>query len=195
MSPWWRGFAAQAFSTQQRCKPLWALDEGIPTVVLSVARLTGFQNLIPLVIRPLRLIVPSERLRSVRIVMLKATHLPFVFVIWAFEHLSDARSAKAKATSFGGPQSAAGSRRAPRLPVNSPRLLMGGFPNALGRTQHTNRPQTRTGPTESDAQLRTLVTKLATQVEELTAMVSQLREQREASTLAAQGPALAAAEV
>ncbi|EOA86871.1 uncharacterized protein SETTUDRAFT_163003 [Exserohilum turcica Et28A] len=164
----------------------------------SSNRLTYFLpplNLIPLVIRPLRLIVPSERLRSVRIVMLKATHLPFVFVIWAFEHLSDARSAKAKATSFGGPQSAAGSRRAPRLPVNSPRLLMGGFPNALGRTQHTNRPQTRTGPTESDAQLRTLVTKLATQVEELTAMVSQLREQREASTLAAQGPALAAAEV
>ena len=66
---------------------MWALDEATPTLGFPVARLTGFQNLIPLVIRPLRLILPSERLRSVRIVMLKATHLPHVFVIWAFEKL------------------------------------------------------------------------------------------------------------
>lgn len=153
---------------------------------LPVARLTGFQNLIPLVIRPLRLILPSEWLRSVRIVMLKATHLPHVFVIWAFEKISGPHSRTAKVTTFsGGPQSPALARRAPRLAVNSPRLLMASFPSTVGKTQHTNRPQTQTGPPESDAQLKALVAKLSTQVEELTAMVSQLREHREASTLAA----------
>jgi hypothetical protein len=177
--------AAQAFSTQLRCKPMWALDEAIPTFALPVARLTSFQNLIPLVIRPLRLILPSERLRSIRIGLLKATHLPHVFVIWAFEKLCDSRSGNAKVTTFSGPQSPAPSRKAPRLAVNSPRLLMASFPSSVGRAQVTNRPQTRTGLPESDAQLRALVGKLSTQVEELTAMVSQLREHREASTLAA----------
>ncbi|EUC30056.1 hypothetical protein COCCADRAFT_104890 [Bipolaris zeicola 26-R-13] len=177
--------AAQAFSTQQHCKLMWALDEATPTLGFPVARLTGFQNLIPLVIRPLRLILPSERLRSVRIVMLKATHLPHVFVIWAFEKLCNPHSGKAKMTTFSGPQSPAPSKRAPRLAVNSPRLLMASFPNSTGRAQHAIRPQTRTGLPESDAQLRTLVAKLSTQVEELTAMVSQLREDREASTSAA----------
>lgn len=154
----------------------------------SSNRLTYFLpplNLIPLVIRPLRLILPSERLRSVRIVMLKATHLPHVFVIWAFEKLCNPHNGKAKMTTFSGPQSPAPSKRAPRLAVNSPRLLMASFPNSMGRAQHAIRPQTRTGLPESDAQLRTLVAKLSTQVEELTAMVSQLREGREASTSAA----------
>lgn len=118
--------------------------------------------------------------------MLKATHLPHVFVIWAFEKISGPRTRNAKVTTFSsGPQSPGLSRRAPRLAVNSPRLLMASFPSAVGRAQHTNRPQVQTGPPESDAQLRTLVAKLSTQVEELTAMVSQLREHREASTLAA----------
>lgn len=177
--------AAQAFSTQGRCKSLWALDEVVSIITSSIARLTDFQNLIPLVIRPLRLILPSERLRSARIVMLKATHLPLVFLIWAFERLSEARSRNAKVTSFSGPQSPALTRRAPRLPVNSPRLLMASKPNTLGRVQHSSRPHTQTGFVESDAQLKTLVAKLSTQVEELTAMVSQLQEHRQASMPAA----------
>lgn len=72
-------------------------------------------------------------------------------------------------------------KRPPRLPINSPRLLMADMP----RTHHLNRPQTRTGLPESDAQLKTLVLKLCAQVEDLTTMVSQLSEQREASTAAA----------
>ncbi|KAE8393358.1 hypothetical protein BDV23DRAFT_170289 [Aspergillus alliaceus] len=43
-------------------------------------------NLIPLLcIRPLRLFLPAEHIRRVRIVLLKATHLPFVALIWAYE--------------------------------------------------------------------------------------------------------------
>jgi len=177
--------AAQASSIQGRCKSLWALYGLIPTVVLTIARLTGLQNLIPLVIRPLRLVLPSERLRGARIVLLKATHLPFVFAIWAFEHIAHARTRDAKVTSFGGPQTHALLKRPPRLPVNSPRLLMADAQSNLGRMQQMNWSHTRAGFTEPDAQLKTLVARLSTQVEELTAMVSQLQDQREASTSAA----------
>ncbi|KAI1556272.1 Ion-trans domain containing protein [Pyrenophora tritici-repentis] len=155
------------------------------TLVLTIARLTRLQNLIPLVIRPLRLILPSERLRGARIVLLKATHLPFVFAIWAFEHLAHARTRDAKVTSFSGPQTHALPKRPPRLPVNSPRLLMADAQSNVGRMQQMNWSHTRAGFTEPDAQLKTLVARLSTQVEELTAMVSQLQDQREASTSAA----------
>jgi hypothetical protein len=171
---------AQAFSTQGRCESLRAHNAVDSTTVLTIARLTGFQNLIPLVIRPLRLVLPSERLRSVRIVLLKATHLPFVFAIWAFEQLTDPRSHYVKVTSFSGPQTPTLPKRALRLPVNSPRLLMAEAPNTPMRKPQ--KPQSRAEVSETDAQLKTLVLKLSTQVEELTAMVSQLQEQREAST-------------
>jgi len=63
---------------------------------------------------------------------------------------------------------------------------MASKPNTLGRVQHSSRPpHTRTGVVESDAQLKTLVAKLSIQVEELTAMVSQLQEHRQASMPAA----------
>lgn len=52
-------------------------------------RLTYFMpplNLIPLLcIRPLRLFLSAGHIRRVRIVLLRATHLPFVALIWAFE--------------------------------------------------------------------------------------------------------------
>ncbi|KAL2822969.1 hypothetical protein BJX63DRAFT_375957 [Aspergillus granulosus] len=52
-------------------------------------RLTYFMpplNLIPLLcIRPLRLFLPAEDIRRVRIVLLRATHLPCVALLWAYE--------------------------------------------------------------------------------------------------------------
>ncbi|KAL2827544.1 hypothetical protein BDW59DRAFT_143947 [Aspergillus cavernicola] len=52
-------------------------------------RLTYFLpplNLIPLLcIRPLRLFLPAEDIRRVRIVLLRATHLPCVALLWAYE--------------------------------------------------------------------------------------------------------------
>ncbi|PYH99409.1 hypothetical protein BO71DRAFT_224061 [Aspergillus ellipticus CBS 707.79] len=52
-------------------------------------RLTYFMpplNLIPLLcIRPMRLFLPAEHIRRVRIILLRATHLPFVALIWAYE--------------------------------------------------------------------------------------------------------------
>nr|OQO30480.1 hypothetical protein B0A51_01709 [Rachicladosporium sp. CCFEE 5018] len=51
-------------------------------------RLTYFlppTNLLALLFRPMRLIVPADSLRAYRIVLLKATHWPFVGLILAFE--------------------------------------------------------------------------------------------------------------
>lgn len=156
---------------------------------MHFSRLTGSQNLIPLCIRPFRLVLPSERLRGARIVLLKATHLPFVGAIWAYEQLADAHARKRErdVQSFSGPETYVPSKRLSRLPVNSPRLLLAHppvTPTSQGRMQHMSRPHTRAGIVEPDAQLKTLVLKLSTQVEELTAMVSQLQEQREASLAA-----------
>ncbi|KAF2829287.1 hypothetical protein CC86DRAFT_368328 [Ophiobolus disseminans] len=155
----------------------------------SSNRLTYFLpplNLIPLCIRPFRLVLPSERLRSARIVLLKATHLPFVAAIWAYEQIADVRSRDSNMMSFSGPQTPLPSRKPPRLAVNTPRLLLADShvaPTSPGRMQQGSRPHTRVGQTEPEAQLRTLVLKLTSQVEQLTEMVSQLQE-REATTAA-----------
>jgi hypothetical protein len=59
----------------------------------SSNRLTHFYpplNLIPLfLIRPLRLLVSSESLRSIRILLLKVTHTPIVGAIWLYEKFED----------------------------------------------------------------------------------------------------------
>lgn len=126
--------------------------------------------------RPLRLVLSSERLRSVRIVWLKVTHFPIVGLIWLFEQLTESRE---KALSFNGPQAVVPSRR---LAVNKPHLLM-----ASPNIQDPNRPHLRVRLTTQDAQLQSAVVKLSTQIENLTAIVSQLR--REANS-ASGGPAL-----
>ncbi|KAL8906496.1 MAG: hypothetical protein Q9207_001982 [Kuettlingeria erythrocarpa] len=44
------------------------------------------ENLIPLILfRPLRLCIPSEQLRNARIMVLRATHIPYVAAIWLYE--------------------------------------------------------------------------------------------------------------
>jgi hypothetical protein len=76
-------------------------------------------------------------------------------------------------------------------PSIQPARSLAGFQAAVqgkgrtpGRTQQASRPQTRSSPPDADPQLKLLVLKLTAQVEELTNMVSQLQEQREANTAA-----------
>ncbi|OOO14084.1 hypothetical protein OAory_01026790 [Aspergillus oryzae] len=65
------------------------LDLTVANRICSLVSLNsyfGSLNLIPLLcIRPLRLFLPAEHIRRVRIVLLRATHLPFVALIWAYE--------------------------------------------------------------------------------------------------------------
>lgn len=119
--------------------------------------------------------------------LLKATHLPFVGLIWAYEHFDVYRKRDLSPTSFSGPQTPTATRRLPRLVVNSPRLLRADTQptsTSVARAHSTGRVQPGAGQLEPDAQLRTLVINLTAQVEALTAVVSQLQEQREASEAA-----------
>jgi hypothetical protein len=158
-------------------------------IVSRTARLIGFlQNLIPLCIRPLRLILPSERLRSARIVLLKATHVPFVAAIWAYEQIADARKRNSSMMSYSGPQTPLPSKKPPRLAVNTPRLLLAdshAMPESPGRMQQVSRSHNRVGQVEPEVQLKTLVLKLTSQVEQLTEMMSQLQEQQREANMAA----------
>lgn len=66
-------------------------------------------NLISLLFRPLRLFIPADRLRSMRIVFLKITHAPHVAIILAFERLSAAarQNQRPWAGMLSGPKSSA----------------------------------------------------------------------------------------
>jgi len=71
-------------------------------VGLGQASLTIGQNILALLLRPLRLFVPGDSLRVHRIVLLKATHWPFVALILGYERgrhfLHDRRRAKSSFT-------------------------------------------------------------------------------------------------
>ncbi|KAH8728726.1 hypothetical protein GQ44DRAFT_31572 [Phaeosphaeriaceae sp. PMI808] len=107
-------------------------------------------NLIPLCMRPLRLILPSERLRSARIVLLKASHSPLIAAIWLYEQLADSRKRDSNVTSFSGPQTPLPLKKAPRLAINTPRLLLAdsqATPKSPGKMQPLNRLHTRSSRT------------------------------------------------
>ncbi|RVX66875.1 hypothetical protein B0A52_09605 [Exophiala mesophila] len=147
-------------------------------------RLTYFMpplNLFPLtLLRPLRLFFPSEQVRGIRIFVLKATHLPFVVVIWAYErsrrlvtrsnptltkapHFSS-RPVSTNQVGFEGGQDlfkAMSSRRTHHLDPSPTRA-----PDAAASTAHA-------GPGSADnAEMLALIQKLSTQVDSLTAMVA-----------------------
>ncbi|KAF2658753.1 hypothetical protein K491DRAFT_244882 [Lophiostoma macrostomum CBS 122681] len=142
-------------------------------------------NLIPLVLRPLRLVLPSERLRSARIVLLRATHLPFVGAIWAYEYFAG-QTRNLTAMSIGGPDTPTTPKRLLRSSIHPLRPATAGYPASAegtattpGRTHYATRPQTRAGQSESEPQLRAAVVTLAAQVEQLTAIVSKLQQQQQ----------------
>jgi hypothetical protein len=64
------------------------------------------------------------------------------------------------------------------------RASTGGNDRSPGRAPVSIPPRSKDGPVDPDQQLITLVSKLSMQVEELTSIVSQLQEQREASVAA-----------
>ncbi|KAF1955707.1 hypothetical protein CC80DRAFT_548783 [Byssothecium circinans] len=152
----------------------------------SSNRLTYFLpplNLIPLLLRPLRLVLPSDRLRSARIILLKTTHLPFVAAIWTFEHVAVSRKPDA-GLSMSGPETQTLSKRPFRASIQPARSLAAQTAaesngRTSGRAHAASRPQTRSGTGDSDPQLKSLVLKLTAQIEELTNIVSQLQEQRQ----------------
>jgi hypothetical protein len=100
---------------------------------LLLTLLSLHRNLIPLFIRPLRLVMPSERVRAVRILLLRLTHFPFVVAIWIYEACSEylhrsGPAANKTMSAMGRPDSLASLKRNTfRASVNSRRRLPSGF--------------------------------------------------------------------
>lgn len=122
--------------------------------------------------------------------LLKATHMPFIAAIWAYEHFAGQKQ-NSGVVSISGPETPGNFTRTVRPWLNPSGPSKAGFPafgegNGLsqGRLHLAHRPHTRAGPSETEVQLKPLVLKLTAQVEELTAMVSQLQKQSEAGKAA-----------
>lgn len=132
------------------------------------------QNLIPLLLlRPLRLVLSSDRVRRIRIVLLKATHIGFLALIWAYEGVSRLL------THSGSPSSSftRTGQLTPRplsamLQIERERYARRPWPNAT-----LTKATPTTGPIESasviaDPDLVKLIQKMSSQIDELSAIVA-----------------------
>ncbi|KAK5165097.1 uncharacterized protein LTR77_009194 [Saxophila tyrrhenica] len=148
-------------------------------------RLTYFLpplNLVPMVLRPLRLILGAEILRSLRIVLLKGTHVPFVALILAYEngrlYLNQRRNANSSSRSLRGPNSPKGvhgSLAAVRKPALSKRPSP-----PLEREARTGRkPMAQPDPPaalETEEDLGAAVAALQMQLEHVALMIAKRKE-------------------
>lgn len=150
------------------------------------------QNLIPLLFRPLRLFVSSQGLRSARIVLLRITHFPYVAAIFLYEagcqFFSRNRPARSTwASAVGRPESLTSLKRHTlKASLNSPKPLtaatlvqasLDGNARAGKRSNRPNMEHNNDGDVfDSSYDLKSLVLKLSSQVEQLTAVVAEQRK-------------------
>lgn len=141
-----------------------------------------FQNLIPLIfIRPLRFCLPQKTLRTARIILLKATHLPFVALIWAYEECRRLLSRKnlldrskvppLVGRPFSASQIDIGRDRIHRAPTSRPAPISANLLASPYKVDYS-RQGTVSSTAEGNADLLSLVQKLSTQVDALTSMVA-----------------------
>lgn len=153
-------------------------------------RLTHFYpplNLIPLVlIRPLRLVLPSERLRGARILLLKITHAPIVGAIWAYEKVFNHFGTGASTFSSKGPgfaqlsssDDAPVQKQRPFLSnrtnskVNSGQFVGYGGEEGISTTTSKFQGKENGGPAgSSNSDLEAKVADLSNKIAELTALI------------------------
>ncbi|EMC91951.1 hypothetical protein BAUCODRAFT_152304 [Baudoinia panamericana UAMH 10762] len=140
-------------------------------------------NLLALLLRPLRLVVSAERLRSARIVLLKATHWPFVALIMIWEkgqRLYWQRDAKhfPSAHALAKGPTAAGAPSRPLYRHSYRRALL---PRGLPGPREVEQPkESDTSPgaqgtvsVETVEELKKAILKLTSQVENLSSMMRQ----------------------
>jgi hypothetical protein len=134
-----------------------------------------------LFLRPLRLILPSEDVRSIRIVVLKATHLPFVALIWVYERSRRFVSHRAPTQLARAPHATNRPLSSSQLSLDPRRDLSRSSPtrsSALTRTPRqpsslsANAQTESTSSTVDNAELVAVVQSLALKVDDLTAMVA-----------------------
>ena len=139
-------------------------------------------NLVPLLLlRPLRLFLPSEDVRKIRIVVLKATHLPFVGLIWLYEKSQGLVSQRTSSQLAKAPHSTSrplGSRQLGFEPRRTPARASDTQSPALTTAPRKESSQSTSTAPESastavnSAELLALVQSLTVKVDALTAMVA-----------------------
>ncbi|KAJ5982953.1 hypothetical protein N7481_005052 [Penicillium waksmanii] len=159
-------------------------------------RLTYFMpplNLIPLLcIRPMRLFLSAEAVRRVRIILLRATHLPFVMLIWMYEssrrHLlspSTGRLPPASSQEHGTSAVEPGVSRCmdPLHPsvVETYRLGLGNEQLQVDRHDGQELDPARPGQTQAQAQAQTAqITEMISSIERLRVQVERVTANLEA---------------
>lgn len=145
-------------------------------------RLTYFlppTNLIPLLfVRPLRLFLPSDTVRSIRVVLLRAVSAPFVALIWFYEGAWRLFGRDDRQRPLGRIRSRPLSTGNPSYGMLVPHFHGTGKAQALTRSDppHKENLGTSSGDTTmrwtDNHELVSLIQKLSAQVEELTAVVT-----------------------
>ncbi|CAK4030375.1 Ca2+ Mg2+-permeable cation channel [Lecanosticta acicola] len=148
-------------------------------------RLTFFLpplNLLPLMLRPLRLIVSPQQLRNARIVLLKATHWPFVLALLGYERgrlwMDDRLPA---GSSVGSERLSRNAPSALRRPLSRKAFsttrppLLGDQPRPGRSAAVAAADATPPASPETVEGLHAAVANLRTQVEQLSTMLSQAR--------------------
>ena len=139
------------------------------------------QNLLPLILlRPLRLCIPAEQLRSARIVLLKLTHSPWVAAIWLYESVK-LRVIGAQRDQYWDMPS--NQQHSPAQPLGAARCLRHspgsrGFSTLLVNKSEVSLPKipmnsTHAFSTQASevAELKQMIRKLSAQVEDLASRV------------------------
>lgn len=141
-------------------------------------RLTYFippTNLIPLLlVRPLRLFLPSDKVRQIRVLLLRAVSIPFVALIWLYEGSRrllygpampstrirsrplSTKKPSYRLSYYGGERSASAPKR---------------LDPSSAHSTNGNASMSVSGMAD-DSELMSVIQKLSVQVEELTAMVA-----------------------
>ena len=146
------------------------------------------QNLIPLLFRPLRLCVPAEKLRALRIVTLKVTHFPFVLAIQAYENGRNRFAGQGTArstskTSIGGLETGVTLARplasSMRSPIRRPPLLMHSSSQERSREAVRCLPHRSSDTTEApsmvdvEKEMERLAQEMQVRLSELRAMIER----------------------
>ena len=142
------------------------------------------QNLVPLLLRPLRLVLSAETLRTVRIFLLKATHWPFVAVILGWEKWRQYWSGRPRVRATFGPATRV--RNAPALLRRSPTLPLTAGTKWLPLAEQTRTvrlPVTMSShdtaaESETLETLESAVDALKTQLEKITTLLEDEKQTR-----------------
>ncbi|KAI9842107.1 MAG: hypothetical protein M1837_007468 [Sclerophora amabilis] len=155
-------------------------------------------NLLQLIfLRPLRLFVSSDQLRGARIVLLKATHYPFVAMIRLVErtqqHVAAGRAGEASSRYQSSRPAASSSKRPASANRSRARATPRGSPPSPAPRNETtldgdrppdksgdrDPPSQRTPTVDGAADVQDQIRQLSLQIEELTAAITQQAHQQQ----------------